>query len=65
MSAGWLVRPLSAIWSHLKEVTGEADYDRYLDRHRIHRPDVPTLSRGDYWRARWELDEGEPGSRCC
>lgn len=64
MSTGWLIRLLTTAWSQLRELTGEADYDRYLLRHSTCRPGAPTLSRGEYWRARWEQEEA-PGSRCC
>jgi uncharacterized short protein YbdD (DUF466 family) len=64
VSRGWPARLLQAGWSQLRELTGEADYDRYLDRHRACRTGTPVLTPGEYWRARWEQDESE-GARCC
>lgn len=52
-----------AVWSALRELTGEADYDRYLERHAACRPGT-ALDPGQYWQARWR-SEDQPGARCC
>jgi hypothetical protein len=52
------MRLLRMVWAALRELTGEADYDRYRRR-------VGTgLTPGQYWLARWREDD-RPGTRCC
>ena len=46
---------------YLRELTGEADYDRYRAAH----PECSVLSRRDFERDRWERRSSTPGSRCC
>ncbi|MFI2371731.1 YbdD/YjiX family protein [Streptomyces sp. NPDC018833] len=56
---------LGAVRWYVREVTGEADYDRYCERHRHHHPHVPLPTRREFQRihtARRELDRP---SRCC
>jgi uncharacterized short protein YbdD (DUF466 family) len=63
-----LRRWLRAVHWYLREVSGEADYDRYLSRHReLHagHPAHPALSRADFERRRWEERANTPGTRCC
>ena len=52
-------RLLHACWRALRELTGEADYDRYRRR-----MGAAALSPGAYWNARWH-HEDRPGTRCC
>lgn len=52
-----------AAWAALRELTGEADYDRYLSRHRACHTGA-ALTPGQYWSARWRQDD-QPGTRCC
>ncbi|WP_078907189.1 YbdD/YjiX family protein, partial [Streptomyces stelliscabiei] len=33
---------------YLRELTGEAEYDRYCDRHRRHHPKAPLPTRREY-----------------
>ena len=47
----------------LRELTGEADYDRYVRWHRSCRGGA-VLTAGEYWQQRWRHDE-QPGTRCC
>jgi hypothetical protein len=53
------MRPLRSFWAALRELTGEADYDRYRRR-----MGAAALAPGDYWAARWR-HEDRPGTRCC
>jgi uncharacterized short protein YbdD (DUF466 family) len=48
---------------YLKQLTGEAKWDDYLDRCRSE--GVPPLSRREFERHRAEHNENTPGSRCC
>jgi len=50
---------------YLREVTGEADYDRYLARHAAVHPHEPAQSRREFDRCRWEDKANNPGNRCC
>ncbi|MDQ1618218.1 MAG: hypothetical protein QOE19_787 [Actinomycetota bacterium] len=48
---------------YLKQLTGEAKWDDYLDRCRSER--LPPVSRREFERHRAEHNENTPGSRCC
>ena len=48
---------------YLKQVTGEAKWDEYLERCR--HQDVAPISRRDFERHRAEHKENHPQSRCC
>jgi uncharacterized short protein YbdD (DUF466 family) len=50
---------------YLREVTGEADYDRYLAQARRHHPGEPVLSRREFERRKMTLLEGRQNARCC
>jgi uncharacterized short protein YbdD (DUF466 family) len=60
---------LRTVWQglrwYLRELTGEAQYDHYLERHRREHPDQPAMTRREF--ERWRIDRSEPtpGSRCC
>lgn len=63
------VRSLSGFvrW-YLSEITGSAEYDRYVARSRLRQaahPRQPLLSRREYERRRADLHQETPGSRCC
>jgi hypothetical protein len=48
---------------YLKQATGEAKWNVYLDR--CHDEDVEPISRRDFERHRAEHKESSPQSRCC
>jgi len=48
---------------YLKQATGEAKWDEYLERCRYE--DVEPMSRRDFERHRAEHKENTPQSRCC
>jgi uncharacterized short protein YbdD (DUF466 family) len=48
---------------YLKQVTGEAKWDEYLERCRSE--DVRPMSRRDFERHRSEHKEKNPQARCC
>jgi uncharacterized short protein YbdD (DUF466 family) len=50
---------------YLKELTGEHDYDRYLERHRHAHPDAAALSRREFERRRMDERDSNPRVRCC
>jgi uncharacterized short protein YbdD (DUF466 family) len=52
------------LW-YLREVTGEADYDRYLARHGREHPDAVPLTRREFEKRRMDRAQEHPQSRCC
>ena len=50
---------------YLKELTGEHDYDRYVEHYRQAHPDAPALSRREFECRRLDRLEVRPGQRCC
>ena len=50
---------------YLRELTGEADYDRYCERHRRRHPLAPVPSRRAYEARRALHRETHPQGRCC
>ncbi len=48
---------------YLKQATGEAKWDEYVDRCRSQ--EVEPMSRRDFERHRAEHKENNPQSRCC
>jgi uncharacterized short protein YbdD (DUF466 family) len=52
------------LW-YLREVSGEADYDRYVAHARRDHRDAPVLSRRDFERRRMREREANPTARCC
>ncbi|MBB6351035.1 YbdD/YjiX family protein [Nonomuraea muscovyensis] len=60
-----LTRVLGLVRWYLRELTGEAGYDRYVERHRRTHPREPALSRREYERHRASRLDENPGTRCC
>ena len=52
------------LW-YLREVSGEADYDRYTANAQRHQPDAPMLSRREFERRRMRAREDGTHPRCC
>lgn len=50
---------------YLRELTGEAEYDRYCERHLSHHPHAPVPTRREYEVLRTLHRETHPQSRCC
>ncbi|MGC0415603.1 CstA-like transporter-associated (seleno)protein [Embleya sp. AB8] len=50
---------------YLREVSGDADYDRHCLRHLAEHPDEPVPSRRAYERWRAGRREANPQTRCC
>lgn len=50
---------------YLREVSGEADYDRYLLHARRDHLDSSVLSRRDFERRKMDDREANPTARCC
>jgi uncharacterized short protein YbdD (DUF466 family) len=52
------------LW-YLREVSGEADYDRYAADSRARHPAAAMLSRREFERRRMKLREDGTHPRCC
>ncbi|MFJ9636369.1 YbdD/YjiX family protein [Streptomyces sp. NPDC101178] len=52
---------------YVREMTGEATYDRYVAHARSHDPDAPVMTRRAFERDRTDAREADPreGFRCC
>ncbi|MFI0982924.1 CstA-like transporter-associated (seleno)protein [Streptomyces sp. NPDC021093] len=52
---------------YVREVTGEATYDRYVAHARSHDPGARVMTRRAFERSRTDAREGDPrsGFRCC
>ncbi|MBW8804419.1 MAG: YbdD/YjiX family protein [Catenulisporales bacterium] len=60
-----LIRALRFLHWYLGEISGDAAYDRHVDRHRREHPGAPAPSRREYERDRARHREHHPASRCC
>jgi len=63
---------LSRVWGvgrgvrwYVRELTGEAAYDRYAAAHARSHPDHAPLTRAQWWRARDQARESMAHERCC
>lgn len=61
---GVVLHALRAGWQGLRQVTGDDAFERYLERHMKLHPEVPPLSREEFYVS--ELDRKWSGvNRCC
>ncbi|MEV0181584.1 YbdD/YjiX family protein [Streptomyces sp. NPDC050625] len=58
-------KALDTALRYARELTGEAEYDRYCERHRRHHPHAPLPTRREYERMRTTRREYESPGRCC
>ena len=54
----------SVLW-YMRELTGETQYDRYLERHAREHAGTTPLTRREFERRRIDEKDATPGSRCC
>ena len=57
------IKAVRGIRWYLKQVSGEAKWDEYLERARSE--DMEPMSRWDFERHRSEHKENNPQARCC
>lgn len=50
---------------YVAELMGDYDYEKYCAHLRRHHPDRELPSEREYWRARYERQDANPGARCC
>lgn len=60
-----LVETGRAVRWYVRELTGEAAYDRYVAAHARSHPDHEPLTRAQWWRARDDAREAMAHERCC
>jgi len=53
------------IWWYLRELTGEADYDKYVAHLRTAHPEAPVPSRRAFERDKTDPAQRNPSVRCC
>ena len=58
-------RLLRGIRWYLREISGDADYDRFCQRHLRNHPEAAVPTRRAYERLRARQREENPQSRCC
>lgn len=59
-----MLHVLRAGWAGLRQITGDDAFERYLERHTRLHPDVPPLTREEFYTS--ELDRKWCGvNRCC
>ena len=58
-------RAFSGMRWYLREVSGEAAYDRYVAHRRREHPGEPVMGRRDFERRRQDAREARPQARCC
>ena len=54
-----------AVRWYLRELTGEAEYDRYCEQHQHRHPLAPVPTRREYQVLRSLHREAHPQGRCC
>lgn len=52
------------VW-YLREISGEARYDHYLEHFVAEHPGATPMSEVEYLRAREEYDRHHPNTSCC
>lgn len=56
---------LRGVHWYLREVSGEAGYDKYVAHVRREHPDAVVMSRRDFERWRADDRDANPRARCC
>lgn len=62
---GRLAAVLRATYRYLGAVLGEDSYDRYVEHLKRTHPNQEPMTVREFWRARHEREDANPGSRCC
>ena len=50
---------------YLREVSGESDYERWVEHRREQHPGEPVMSRRDFECRRMDDRDSNPRARCC
>jgi uncharacterized short protein YbdD (DUF466 family) len=65
MTARTFKHAARGFYQYLREVSGETQYDRYVEHRRREHPDDPVMSRRDFERWRMDDRDANPRARCC
>lgn len=61
-----LRRVAGAVGWYMQDLMGDSAYRRYLEHHSAHHgPEHPPLTEREFWRARMDDQDRNPGARCC
>lgn len=64
-----IARRVRTIWQgvvwYMREISGEARYEHYLERFAAEHPEGTPMSETEYIRAREEYDKRHPNTSCC
>lgn len=67
--AGAIAGKIRAAWRgivwYMREISGEARYDHYLEHFAQEHPGEKPLSETEFLRAREEYDKHHPNTSCC
>lgn len=67
--AGVIAGRIRAVWRgivwYMREISGEARYDHYLEHFAQEHPGEKPLSETEFLRAREEYDKHHPNTSCC
>ncbi|MDQ7908436.1 YbdD/YjiX family protein [Phytohabitans sp. ZYX-F-186] len=58
-------RALAALRWYFRELSGEAEYDHYVDRHRRLHPEQPLMTRREFEHCRTDRRDETPTASCC
>jgi uncharacterized short protein YbdD (DUF466 family) len=50
---------------YVREVMGDAKYERYVRHLQAVHPDAPVPTEREFWRQHYAEQEASPGTRCC
>ena len=62
---GRSARAWRAVGWYVRELTGEAAYDRYVAHALRDHPEAEPMPREAWWRARQDAEDSRPQQRCC
>jgi uncharacterized short protein YbdD (DUF466 family) len=55
---------LAAVWSYVRAVSGDDAYERYISHHAAKHPEVPLMTRKQYFAER-QRQKWSGVTRCC
>jgi uncharacterized short protein YbdD (DUF466 family) len=64
-AAALLLRSARAVRWYVREVMGDAKYERYVRHLQAVHPDAPVPTEREFWRQHYAEQEASPGTRCC
>lgn len=57
---------LGAVGWYVQDLMGDTAYRRYLEHHHAHHgPEHAPMTEREFWRARMDDQDRNPGARCC